>query len=132
MILPSASDVKKTKAAERAAVKKRKASASSDSSAPKKIKKLTSSFAYPIDAVPLTTLPSKALVPFDEEYVIPSGSDEENPSAASSEQMDEEIEVDEIPSTLVVSSPMPQFTAEEAGVEEMEDEDVDIGCTTPC
>ena len=26
---------------------------------------------------------------------------------------------------------MPQFTAEEAGVEEMEDEDVDIGCTTP-
>ena len=26
---------------------------------------------------------------------------------------------------------MPQFTAEEAGVEELEDEDVDIGCTTP-
>ena len=28
---------------------------------------------------------------------------------------------------------MPQFTAEEAGIEEMsgEDEDVDIGCTTP-
>ena len=26
---------------------------------------------------------------------------------------------------------MPQFTAEEAGVEEIEDEDVDIGCTTP-
>ena len=25
---------------------------------------------------------------------------------------------------------MPQFTAEEAGVEEMEEEDVDIGCTT--
>ena len=45
--------------------------------------------------------------------------------------MDEEIEVDEIPSTPVISSPMPQFTAEEAGVEEMEDEDVDIGCTTP-
>ena len=38
---------------------------------------------------------------------------------------------DAIPSTLVVSSPMPQFTAEEAGIEEMEDEDVDIGCTTP-
>ena len=45
--------------------------------------------------------------------------------------MDEEIEADQIPSTPVVSSPMPQFTAEEAGVEEMEDEDVDIGCTTP-
>ena len=54
-----------------------------------------------------------------------------NPSAASSEQMDEEIEVDKIPSTPTVSSPMPQFTAEEAGIEEIEDEDVDIGCTTP-
>ena len=36
-----------------------------------------------------------------------------------------------IPSTPVASSPMPQFTAEEAGVEEMEDEVVDIGCSTP-
>ena len=41
-ILPSASDVKKTKAAEHAAVKKRKASAASDSSAPKKMKPMTS------------------------------------------------------------------------------------------
>ena len=32
--------------------------------------------------------------------------------------MDEEIEVDEIPSTPIFSSAMPQFTAEEAGVEE--------------
>ena len=64
-------------------------------------------------------------------YVIPSGSDEENHSAAPSEQIDEEIEVDAIPSTPVASSPMPQFIAEEAGVEEIEDEDVDIGCTTP-
>ena len=63
--------------------------------------------------------------------MIPSGSDEENPSAASSEQMDEEIEVDKIPSTPTVSSPMPQFTAVEVGVEEMEDEDVDVGCSTP-
>ena len=45
--------------------------------------------------------------------------------------MDEEIEADQISSTPVVSSPIPQFTAEEAGVEEIEDEDVDIGCTTP-
>ena len=112
-------------------MKKRKASASSDSSAPKKMKPMTSSFANPIDVVPISTMPSKDLVPFGEEYVIPSGSDEENPSAASSEHMDEEIEADQIPSTLVVSSPMPQFTAEEAGVKEMGDEDVDIGCTTP-
>ena len=74
-ILPSTSDVKKTKAAEHAAVKKRKASAASDSSAPKKMKPMTSSFAHPIDAVPISTRPSKDLVPFDEEYVIPSGSD---------------------------------------------------------
>ena len=81
-ILPSASDVKKTKAAERAAVKKRKASATSDSSALKKMKPLTSSFENPIDVVPLSTMPSKDLVPFDEEYEIPSGSDEENHSGA--------------------------------------------------
>ena len=123
--------MKKTKAAERAVVKKRKAATASDSSAQKKMKPLTSSFANPIDVVPISTMPSKDLVPFDEEYVIPSGSDEETPSAAMSEQMDEEIEVDEIPSTPVVSSPVHQFTAEEAGVEEIEDEDVDIGCTTP-
>ena len=96
-ILPSASDVKKTKAAECAAVKKRKASAASDSSAPKKMKPMTSSFAHPIDVVPISTRPSKDLVPFDEEYVIPSGSDEETPSAALSEPLDEEIEVDAIP-----------------------------------
>lgn len=130
-ILPSASDVKKTKAAERAAVKKRKASAASDSSAPKNMKPMTSSFANPIDVVPISTRPSKDLVPFGEEYDIPSGSDEENHSAASSEQIDEEIEVDAIPSTPVISSLMPQFTAEEAGIEEMEDEDVDVGCSTP-
>src|SRR3954471_24346794 len=45
--------------------------------------------------------------------------------------MDEEIEAYAIPSTPIVSSPMPQFTAEEAGVEELEDEDVDIRSTTP-
>ena len=76
-------------------------------------------------------MPSKDLVPFGEDYVIPEESDEETPSASSTEQLDEEIEVDRIPSTPVVSSPMPQFTAEEASIEEMEDEEVDIGCTTP-
>ena len=81
-ILPSASDVKKTKAAEHAAMKKRKASASSDSLAPKKMKPLTSSFDNPIDVVPVSSMPSKDLVPFDEDYVIPSESDEENPSTA--------------------------------------------------
>ena len=51
-ILPCAFDVKKTKAAERAAVKKRKAYSASESSAPKKMKPLTSSIENPIDVVP--------------------------------------------------------------------------------
>ena len=100
-------------------MKKRKASTSSQSPAPKKMKKLTSSFENPIDVVPVSSMPSKELVPFGEEYEIPEESDEETPSAASTEQLYEQIELDEIPSTPVISSPMPQFTAEEAGVEEM-------------
>ena len=58
-ILPSASDVRKTKALERAAVKKRKASSTSESSAPKKMKPLTSSIENPIDVVPISTMSSK-------------------------------------------------------------------------
>lgn len=94
---------------------------------------LLSCFENPIDAVPVSCMSSKELLPFGEDYAIPSGSDEDVPSAPTSEQLDEEIEVDTIPSTPVVSSPMPQFTAEEAGIEELseEDEDVDIGSTTP-
>ena len=93
-ILPSASDAKKTKAAERAAVKKRKTSASSESSTPKKAKTLTRSYENPIDDVPVSGMPSKEIVPFGEEYEFASESDEEDPSAASSEQVDEEIEVE--------------------------------------
>src|SRR3954471_24039586 len=95
------------------------------------MKPMTSSFANPIDAIPISSMPSKDLVPFGEDYEIPNGSDEENHSAASSEQIDEEIEVDAIPSAPQVSSPMPQFDDEEAGVEEIDEEDVDIGSTTP-
>jgi hypothetical protein len=81
--LPSATEAKKTKAAERTAVKKRKASASSESSAPKKVKTLTSSSENPIDAIPISSMPSKEIIPFGEEYEIPSKSDEEDPSTAS-------------------------------------------------
>ena len=35
-------------------------------------------------------MPSKELIPFGEDYAVPSGSDEDIPSAASSEQLDEE------------------------------------------
>ena len=83
------------------------------------MKPLTSSYDNPIDVVPISSMPSKDLVPFDEEYVIPSGSDDDIPSDTSSEQLDEEIKMDEISSTPIISSPMPQFTAEEAGVKEM-------------
>ena len=52
-------------------------------------------------------MPSEDIVPFGEDYKIPRGSDEENHSAASSDQIDEEIEVEAIPSTPIISSPMP-------------------------
>jgi len=64
------------------------------------VKILTSSLEIPIDVVPLTIMPSKEIVPFGGEYVIADDTDEENPSAASSEQLDDEIEVDAIPSPL--------------------------------
>ena len=70
-ILPSALYVKKTKAAERAAMKKRKASSASDSSVSKKMKPMTSSLENPIDAIPISTMPSKDLVPFGEEICDP-------------------------------------------------------------
>ena len=106
-ILPSALEVKKTKAAERADLKKRKASAESESSAPKKAKILTSSLENPIDVVPLASMPSRELVPYGEEYQIPEESTYEDPSIASTEQMDEEIEVEAFTSTPQVSSPTP-------------------------
>ena len=105
--IPSALEVKKTKATEHAALKKRKASAALESLAPKKAKILTSSLENPIDVVPLASMPSKELVPHGEEYQIPEESAEEDPSAASTEQMDEEIEVEAFTSTPHVSSPTP-------------------------
>ena len=57
---------------------------------------LTSSFTEPIDVVPISIVPSKELIPFGEEYVI-----------LDSEQLDEEIEVKDVISTPLVSSPMP-------------------------
>ena len=120
-ILPSATEAKKTKAAERATLKKRKSFAASESSEPNKMKTLTSSFENPIDDIPVSSMPSKEIVPFSEDYEIPNDSNEDDPSAASTEQLDEEIEDEPAISTPLVSSPMPQFTAEEAGVEEMDE-----------
>ena len=84
--LPTASKLKKTKATEKEAAKKWKASPSAESSAPKKVRTLTSYFNEPIDVIPISIMPSKELVPFGVEYIIPNNdNDEENPSAASSE-----------------------------------------------
>ena len=85
LILHSALEVKKIKAAERAALKNRKASSATESSAPKKAKILTSLMDNLIDVVPLASMPSKELVPYGEEYQIPEESAEEDPSAASTE-----------------------------------------------
>ena len=87
--LPFASEVKKMKAAGKEAAKKWKTSTSAESSTPKKVRTLTSSFNETIDDVPISIVPLKELIPFGEEYVIPDDSDEENPSTASSEQLDE-------------------------------------------
>ena len=54
-------------------MKKRKSSAASESSAPKKVKTLTCSFENPIDAILVSSMPSKEIVPFGEDYEIPSG-----------------------------------------------------------
>ena len=70
-ILPSASDMKKTKAAEHAAMKKRKASTSSNSSAPKKMKTLISSIDNPIDAVPVSSMHRRTLFLMVKNMIFP-------------------------------------------------------------
>jgi hypothetical protein len=86
--LPSALEVKKTKVAEQKATK-RKASALLPQESVKKVK-LVSSFTNPIDAPPLASVPpsseERSIVPFSEEYLVPSD-DEESHSTASSEQV---------------------------------------------
>ncbi|KAI4984342.1 hypothetical protein ZWY2020_057661 [Hordeum vulgare] len=68
--LLSASDVKKTKAAEKEA-KKRKASTPTKSSQAKHEKTQSTSSSTPADATSLSIAPSYMLVPFDEEPIIP-------------------------------------------------------------
>ena len=52
------------------------------------MKTLTSSYDNPIYAIPISSMPSKEIVPFGEDYEI-RDSDEDDPSAASTEQLDE-------------------------------------------
>nr|XP_040243782.1 uncharacterized protein LOC120963254 [Aegilops tauschii subsp. strangulata] len=101
-ILHSASEAKKTKATERAAVKKRKASAPSESSAPKKTKTLTSSFENPIDAIHVSSMPSMEIIPFE----IPATSAdahaaEEAEIQAATENVDTEIPQPAAPDTVI-------------------------------
>ena len=133
--LSSASEAKKTKAAEKEAMKKRKASAPPAVELVKKLKMVPMSSTEPIDAPPLASAPPTQIItnlemmPFGEDYIIPDDSDTH--SAATTEQMDDEIEAETNASPPMVSSPPPTVTDERAGDEETE-EDVDIdGSTTP-
>jgi hypothetical protein len=96
--LPYASEAKKTKAAEREAAK-RKASAPPTDEVVKRLKTTPLYSTKPIDAPPLASAPPTQIitdlkiVPFGEEYVIPSDDDEDTHSAATTEQIDEEFEI---------------------------------------
>ena len=113
--LPSASEVKKTKAAEKEA-KKRKASAPLTITATvKKVKTTPMSSDVPIDAIPISSAPPAPtdddlqIVPYGVDYEIPQADedDAETHSAATTEQVDEEIEVEEDASLHQVLSRKP-------------------------
>lgn len=94
--LPSASEVKESTAAE-----KRKASAPPAGETMKKLKMAPVSSNVPIDAIPISSAPSTRnleefqIVSYGVDYVIPPADEEEDThSAATTEQVDEEIEVE--------------------------------------
>lgn len=118
-VTPSASNVKKTKAAEKEA-KNRKASMTSETSEAKRLKVTKSkSSTAPVDAIPLNVAPSYLIVPFGVDYVIPEG-DEEMEDAEDEEIMDEEIRIDDIPQSTIP----PKSTEQQVG-------DDDNRCNTP-
>nr|XP_020180911.1 uncharacterized protein LOC109766540 [Aegilops tauschii subsp. strangulata] len=111
--LPSPSEAKKTKVAEKEA-KKRKVLAPPTST--KSVKTAPLSSVIPIDAIPISSSPptrtieDHQIVPFGVKYVIPQADDnEENDThfAATREQMGEEIEVEADASLHHVSSRKP-------------------------
>lgn len=103
--LPSASEVKKTKTTGKEAAKKRKASETTKTSTAKKPRTPRSSSDEPIDATPISSVPSYEIVPFHEDYILPNDEEEETYSVATSQQVDEQIQVEPNDSLSHVSSP---------------------------
>nr|XP_020174680.1 bromo and FHA domain-containing protein DDB_G0267958-like [Aegilops tauschii subsp. strangulata] len=144
--LPSTSEVKKEKSAE---IEERKRKASTPPIAPEIVKKLKmatlSSIVIPIDAIHISSTPlapvnpDRQIVPYGVDYQIPwaDEDDEENHSAATTEQVDEEIKVEEDSSLHQVSSRNPsqvplteEHDATSSGSSEATKEEVDIDGAT--
>ncbi|KAI4987946.1 hypothetical protein ZWY2020_029576 [Hordeum vulgare] len=107
---PSASDVEKTRAAEKEA-KKRKTSSTEESTEAKRLKSLDEN--APLDPGPLNIAPSYEMTPFeseDKEHLT----DEEMKNAASKEHTDEEIQIDDSPHTSIHPEEPAQGLAEPA------------------
>ncbi|KAI5015695.1 hypothetical protein ZWY2020_057085 [Hordeum vulgare] len=103
----SASDVKKTRAAEKEA-KKRKASSAKEETEAKRLKALEET--APLDPVPLNVAPSYEMVIIDDPA---KKADEEMKDAASEEHTDEEIQIDESPEPLIPQKDTVQASADE-------------------
>ena len=102
---PSASDVKKTRAAEKEA-KKRKASSAEEETEAKRLKALEET--APLDPVPLNVAPSYEMVIIDDPA---KKADEEMKDAASEEHTDEEIRIDDSPQPFIPQKDTAQGSA---------------------
>ncbi|KAI5005669.1 hypothetical protein ZWY2020_032912 [Hordeum vulgare] len=102
---PSASDVKKTRAAEKEA-KKRKASSAEEETETKRLKALEDN--APLDPVPHNVAPSYEMVILADQE---KGTDEEMKDAASEENTDEEIRIDDSPQPSIPHEVIAQGSA---------------------
>ncbi|KAI4977976.1 hypothetical protein ZWY2020_014530 [Hordeum vulgare] len=101
----STSDVKKTRAAEKEA-KKRKASSAEENTEAKRLKALEEN--APLDRVPLNIAPSYEMVTFEDQE---KGPDEEMKDVASEEHTDEEIRIDDSPQPSIPQEDTTQGSA---------------------
>ncbi|KAI4993379.1 hypothetical protein ZWY2020_007692 [Hordeum vulgare] len=102
---PSASDVKKTRAVEKEA-KKRKASSAEENTEAKRLKALDEN--APLDPVPLNIAPSYEMVTFEDQE---KGLDEEMKDVACEEHTDEEIRIDDSPQPSIPQEDTTQGSA---------------------
>ncbi|KAI4968423.1 hypothetical protein ZWY2020_054923 [Hordeum vulgare] len=104
-IIPSASDVTKTRAAEKEA-KKRKASSAVEETEAKRLKEIEET--APLDPVPLNVAPSYEMVVIDDPA---TKEDEEMKDVAPEEHTDEEIQIDDSPQPLIPQIETAQASA---------------------